>query len=179
MIWKIVRAALGSVKVLVMAGLLGAGSMVVSYSVVYWLAKDSIAEKTVDAALVRQANVLRDFSNELVVLCNDYARRVPVDGTPLSEPTRVWVEKVVRPELQFLQRRMSESSLLDSSESVQLEATVARCAAMARRPGDAVLCAAALREAAATVGMVEAWIATSGVETRLSRSAVSIQFQGE
>lgn len=178
MIWKIVRAALGSVKVLVMAGLLGAVSMAVSYSVVYWLAKDSIAEKTVDPALVHQANVLRDFSNELAVLCNDYARRVPGDATPLPEQTLVWVEKVFRSELQFLQRRMQEGFSVDSSESIQLEATVARCAVMARRPGDTVLRAAALREVTATVGTVDAWIAATGVETRLSRSAVSLQLPG-
>ncbi len=169
-------ALMGSLKIIVLAGIVGVLSMLVSYMVVHTLAKDFVAGKVIDPALLRQANVLRDFSNELAVLCNTYAQRIPANPTEASPHSRSWVEKVVRPELQFLQRRMDEVFQNDSTESAQLEATVARCAAMARHPEDAALRLAALEEAAATIRLVEAWIAAEGVEKRLSRPAVHCQF---
>lgn len=173
---KLWTALMGSLKILVLAGLLGVMSMLVSYFVVHTLAKDFVAGKAVDPAVLRRANVLRDFSNELAVLCNTYAQRIPSDHTQVSAQSLIWLEKVARPELQFLQRRMDEVIQDASTESAQLEATVARCAAMARHPQDATLRSAALQEAAATIALVEAWIASEGVEKRLSRPAVDCQF---
>lgn len=167
---------MGSLKILILAGLIGAMSMLVSYFVVHTLAKDFVAGKAVDPAVLRRANVLRDFSNELALLCNTYAQRIPADPTQVSAQSRAWLEKVARPELQFLQRRMGEVVQEDSAESAQLEATIARCAAMARHPQDATLRSAALKEAAASIALVEAWIAAEGVEKRLSRPAVNCEF---
>ena len=173
---KLWTALRGSLKIVMLAGLIGGVSMLVSYLVVHTLAKDLVAGRGVDPAVLRRANILRDFSNELAVLCNTYAYRIPSDPTQASPQSLDWVEKVARPELQFLQRRMDEVIREDSTESAQLEATVARCSAMARYPRDATLRAAALREASATIGLVESWITAEGVERRLSRPAVVCQF---
>ncbi len=173
---KLLKATAGPLKILVFAGLIGGMSMLVSYFVVHSLAKGIVSGKSVDPAVLRRANVLRDFSNELVLLCNAYAQKIPANPTLASPQARAWVEKVARPELQFLQRRMDEVIKGDSTESAQLEATVARCAAMARYPQDATLRMAALQEAAATVGLIEAWIVSEGLEKRLSRPAVDCEF---
>ncbi len=173
---RLLKALLGSLKILLIAGGIGIVSMLVSFWVVHTMAKDLVAGKSVDPAVLRRANILRDFSNELAVLCNTYVRRIPSDPTEASPQSLAWVEKVARPELQFLQRRMDEVFQVNSTESAQLEATVARCAAMARLPLDPTLRSAALQEAATTIGQVEAWIAAEGVEKRLSRPAVDCQF---
>jgi hypothetical protein len=173
---KLLKPVFGSLKILLLAGLVGALSMAVSFAVVNYLARDAVAAKHADPALIRRANILRDFSNELTTLCNDYAKRIPVDPTRASQNDQLWVEKVFRSELQFLQQRMDETIREDSPESIQLEATAARCAAMARRPGDGATRAAALQEAAKTVAAIEAWIAAEGVDTRLSRLPIVVQF---
>lgn len=176
MLLKLLKPLIGSLKILLLAGLLGATSMAVSFAVVHYLARDAVAAKHVDPALIRRANMLRDFRNELTALCNNYARRIPADPTRASQNDVRWVEKVFRPELQFLQQRMDETIREDTPESIQLEAAAARCAAMARRPTDGAIRAATLREAAATVAAVEAWIVAEGVETRLSRLPIIVQF---
>lgn len=176
MLLKLLGPLFGSLKILLLAGFLGAISMAVSFTVVHYLARDAVATKQVDPALIRRANMLRDFSNELTNLCNNYAKRIPEDPTRASQNDRLWVEKVVRPELQFLQQRMEETIREDSPESIQLEAATARCAAMARRSSDGAIRAAALREAAVTVAAIEAWIAAEGVDSRLSRLPVKPQF---
>lgn len=173
---KLLKSLFGSLKILALAAILGFGSMAVSFSVVHYLARDAVATKIVDPALVRRANMLRDFSNELVALCNEYARKIPSDPTRASQKERVWVERVFRSEVQFLQQRMDETIREHTPESIQLEATAARCAAMARRPADGAIRAAALREAAATVAAIDVWIAAEGVDTRLSRLPIAVQF---
>lgn len=176
MFMKLLMPLLGSLKIVFLAGLLGAISMAVSFAVVNYLARDAIAAKHVDPALIRRANVLRDFSNELTTLCNDYAKRIPADPTRASQNDRRWSEKVFRSELQFLQQRMDETFREDSDESISLEAAAARCAAMARRPEDGAIRAAALQEAATTVTAIDAWIEAEGLGERLSRWPVTVQF---
>jgi len=176
MLLNLLRPLFGSVKILLLAGLLGVLSMVVSFAVVHYLARDAVAAKHEDPALVRRANMLRDFSNELVTLCNGYAKRIPVDPTRASQNDLLWVEKVFRSELQFLQQRMEETIREQTQESIQLEASAARCAAMARRFSDGAIRSSALREAAATVAAVETWIADRRLEGKLSRSPLMVQF---
>lgn len=167
---------MGSLKLLLIAGAIGFLSTLISYGVVRTLAKDMAGENAVDPAVLRRANILRDFGNELAVLGNAYHDRIPPDPTRASPQSLAWVENVVRPELQFLQRRMDEVIREGTTESIRLEAAVARCAVMARHPGDSSLRTAALREAAAAIQEVEAWIAVKGVEKRLSRPAVHVAF---
>jgi hypothetical protein len=166
----------GSLKILVLAGLLGASSMAVSFAVVHYLARDVVAAKHVDPALMRRANLLRDFSNELVTLCNGYASRIPVEPSRASQKDRLWVEKVFRSELQFLQQRMDETVRDHTTETILLEASAARCAAMARRSTDGAVRLAALRDVAATVEAIESWISERGLQGKLSRLPVVVQF---
>lgn len=173
---KLLKSLLGSLRILLLAGLLGGLSMAVSFAVVHYLARDVVAAKQLDPALVRRANVLRDFSNELVVLCNGYANRIPIDPSRASQKDRLWVEKVFRSELQFLQQRMDETLRENTTESTQLEASAARCAVMARHASDGAIRASSLREVAATVAAIEAWIADRGLEGKLSRLPAVVQF---
>lgn len=170
------KALWGSMKLLLLAGLLGASSMLVSFLVVNHLARDVVAAKAVDPALIWKANTLRLFSNELASLCNAYARLLSADPATATVQVTPWVENVFRPEVQFLQQRMDETFREDSTLSVQLEAAAARCATMARHPADAAVRAGAFRETATTVATVEAWIAGEGIDARLSAHAVPVHF---
>lgn len=176
MLVRVGKSLLGSMRLLLFAALLGASSMLISFLVVHYFARDLVSEKAVDPTVLRRANLFRDFNNELAVLCTSYARRVPADPAQMPNVSRDWVEKVARPEFQFLQRRIDEAFQVKSTESVQLEATTARCSAMARRPTDKTLRAAALGEAASTIAMIEKWISAQGIENRLSRPAAVVRF---
>lgn len=173
---KLIKTMLGSLRILVLAAAIGGFSMLISFFVVNHLAREVVAGKTVDPATIRKANTLRVFSNELVNLCNEYVRRLTADTGTAPVNVQPWVEKVLRPEIQFLQQRMDEAFREDSTLSAELEAAVARCAVMARYPTDTEIRTRTLQEVATTAGNVDAWIEKEGIDPRLSSPSLPRRF---
>ena len=176
MLLKLLQKIQGFLRILLLAALIGGASMLISFFVVNHLARELVAGKTVSPSTIRKANTLRVFSNELVNICNEYVRRLAADSGAAPVNVLPWVEKVFRPEIQFLQQRMDESFREDSSLSAELEAAAARCGAMARYPTDVQIRVRTLQEVATTVGKVDAWIDREGIDPRLSSPAVARRF---
>lgn len=176
MFLKFLKTILGPLRILLTAAVLGGASMFVSFYVVNYLAREVVARKSVNPATIRKANTLRVFSNELVNLCNEYVRRLEADTGTNRVNVLPWVEKVLRPEIQFLQQRMDEALQEDSSLSTELEAAVARCGVMARYPEDNEIRTRTLRDVATAVEKVDAWIEHEGIDPRLSSPSLPRHF---
>lgn len=131
--------------------------MLTSFTVVYHLAQKASGGDPVHPALLQRARLMRGFSNELVVLCNEYARRIPEDSIPSSTDRR-WVDRTFRRDLQFLQQRMSDTMHDGPEAFLQLKSATAKCGGMARHAEDQVLRRQTLREVRQAAQAAEAYL---------------------
>jgi len=154
-------------------GLLATG---VSFATIQYFAREHIESRRPDPGVVREANMLRDFNNELVRLCNGYARRTATGDGPRNSQTREWVERVYVPELRYLTQRIEERFPAGQERATKLLGAVDRAMALARHGDSPTARTQALTAVAAVAMELETWIAGYGLSNRLGRPAEPVQF---
>ena len=124
----------------------------------------------------QRAILLRGFANDLTRACNDYEHHTTgVDGR-IPADARLWLDRVFRSELRFLEQRMDNNAMPTIPSYLTLRAAAQRCTTMARYPDDQTLRRAALKETRQAVETVNAYLETIDMARSAGRAPVSIQF---
>lgn len=160
--------------------LLGLGAcciaMLLSYGMVRWLTQGMADEIPLNPAVQQRAILLRGFANDLTRACNDYAHHLDRGDGRISTDTRLWVERVFRRDLGFLEQRMDNNAMPTLPSYLALRDATRRCVTMGRYPDDGGLRRAALAEARRAIEGVNAYLNTINMARSAGRAPVTIQF---
>ena len=135
-------------------------AMFVSYAMVGWLTRGLGQEQVFDPLAQRRATLLLGFADDLSGACNAYARVMTKNTGTDTREAYVWVDRVFRRDLRFLEQRMDDNAMTSLPVFLQLRAAVVRCSSMARHPEDRVLRSAAFADARGAVDAVNAHVKT-------------------
>jgi hypothetical protein len=141
-------------------------AMVISFGMVRWLTHQMAGEPVPDPVAQKRAILLRGFANDLTAVCNDLVRLAYTTSGEMAPGARMWIDRVYRRDIRFLEQRMDDAPMSDVAAYRQLRAAVQRCAGVARHPDDRALKTAALNEAAHAIDAVNAHIAAMGFAQR-------------
>lgn len=153
-------------------------TVTLSYLLVRILLEQSEPEEP-SAAAIHEAQQLRDFSNELVVLTADFLGRAEQpESQPLGQGAEFnrWASRVYGPKINDLRQRMLRSDLAGRAYHALL-AAADRTAAMGARPDDDRLRRLAARDVLAAAGQVETRIAALGLAERINPPQVKPGFR--
>ncbi len=151
-------------------------AMLLSYGMVRWLTQGMADEVPLNPVVQQRAILLRGFANDLTRACNDYAHHTTGADGRISADGRLWIERVFRSELRFLEQRMDNNAMPAIASYLTLRAAAQRCTTMARYPDDVGLRRAALKEARQAIEAVNAYLETIDMARSAGRAPVSVQF---
>lgn len=122
---------------LVLLGL--AVSMEISYGLVRHLTKGMSLNPAGDPVTIRKATILRNSSNELIRLMEEYLKGIPLAAGSPKPSVRQWIARSFMSRVTVLRGQLDDESLLYLPPYRELSAAVERLAAMAAHPEDVEL----------------------------------------
>lgn len=128
-------ARTAGIKIRYWLGLLAALalSMLFSFLGVRWYTQDMTSPWVAEEAVLREAQLIRGFSNDLIQLQALYNNRASqIEGGALQR----WIEQDFLPRLNGFRNRLRNTQGMDEAVQARFLATTDKMAAMAVRPGD-------------------------------------------
>jgi len=153
-------------------------AMAASYHLVQYLLTGQSPGDTAERVVIRQADELRMYSNELLRLTAEFLRRAASETPDSAESFETWLERDMRPRMASVRRQMHESTL-QSPAFTQILSAADRVAAMIDNPGQTNLRRKATSEVIDANVAVEEYIASLGVAHYLSVSPGTPRFTTE
>jgi hypothetical protein len=172
-----ITSLIKSVRNLILAFAACLIAMASSYHLVQYLLTDHGPDDTPEATVIRQADELRMYSNDLLRLTAEFLRHAARETPDSSETLDTWLKDDLRPRINAVRRQMHESALQSPAFS-QLLSAADRVAAMASNPGQANLRRLATSEVLDANVAVEEYIASLGVARYLTVSPGTPRFTG-
>lgn len=142
-------------------------SMLISFMLVRHLTQGLSRTPGSHPELLRQATLLRQFSNGLLMLAEEYIQQIPLEAE-YPNPDRIpWAAKTFLPKLNELRQRIEDDTLVYLPAYRSLMAALDRTAAMASHPEDNALKKHTLKEILEAAAATEKYLETRGVSSLL------------
>ena len=155
---------LRNMALLLMAFAMATGT---SYAIVRYLAQEALQEKRIDPETMREAQLLRAHTNELIDLMNEYTEHLPPETPAPSPRTKSWIDQTFRPRIDDHRLRQGEGSPIDTQAFINIIQATDTLATTAVHPADQHLrrrAASEIRNAAQTT---QAHIEGLGIEVHM------------
>ncbi|MBI2425975.1 MAG: hypothetical protein HYV27_24335 [Candidatus Hydrogenedentes bacterium] len=142
-------------------------SLICSVYAVQWLAPPPPVPVADNSSRVREARILRSFSNRLVGIAAEFVERVPAGETVPRPTAQRWINDRFRSEVYSLAQDV-DSTPLSLAEYAVLRRTIHDTLSMANNSSDWGLRHRVLEEIPAAVEAVEGFVAGHGLDAFLS-----------
>ncbi len=167
---KITHSVARAAKFTLLAALGLAVSMLISFVLVRHLTQGLSRTPGANPELLRQAALLRQFSNGLLTLAEEYTQQIPLEAE-YPNPDRIpWAAKTFLPKLNELRQRTEDDTLVYLPIYRTLMAALDRAAAMAAHPEDNTLKKQAMKDIVEAATATEKYLESQGVSSLLPDS---------
>ncbi len=164
---KIRHSFTRAAKLTLLAALGLAVSILISFMLVRHLTQGLSRTPGSNPELLRQATLLRQFSNGLLTLAEEYIQQIPLEAE-YPNPDRIpWAAKTFLPKLNELRQRIEDDTLVYLPVYRNLMAALDRTAAMASHPEDNALKKQAIKAILEAAAATEKYLETWGVSSLL------------
>lgn len=152
-------------------------SILISFIMVRHLTQDMSRTPASDPETIRQATLLRQFSNGLLTLAEEYVQQIPLEAE-YPTPDRIqWAAKTFLPKLNDLRQRMDDDTLVYLPAYRNLLAALDRITTMASHPEDNTLKKHALNGILEAATATEQYLESRSVSPLLPDSPKKVSFK--